>query len=441
MSGRKVRNIVISENEYERLRKNSQQLNRLRSQVEERVRRARREVLKEIQPILEGLHQRYSLAEETIARLSTGLREAEQRLALEIRRQEEELRRLMERRAEELRSYTDRRVEDLREEVRELYARQEESLREVEARVRDLEAEKERYGRLAQDLFNDVSLLFEEIQQNLPHQRFTPGRLEELHLKLRLQENNLASGLSQVAISGLQELYLDLSRLRQEILQKEQEYLLLWAKALEAGEEGLQVIREAEALEEEWLREEYPEEQRQTDFWVKGELSRKKEEIRRLVEELRKNRYRWTIMEVEEVQKRLNRLKEEVAELIEKAVRESWLSAERKRIAENIAAALREEGFTLERKEGFEENDPRRAYLLGVRNFAGDEIVVRVAPHKDGPHLEINTYAVSTVDRAFLESRERRLASHLQESLGHNLGEVRQEAFPDVRTLKRLQNL
>ncbi len=293
-------------------------------------------------------------------------------------------------------------------------------IQKLETLVQDIQANKQQQSQLAQSLLTDVEQIWTQVEQEYPHQRFAPGRLQELRRGLELAKANLAAGVSQAAVATTQQSYLELVNLRLELQQKEQEWLLLY----EATTQDLRsLIAEVQANREcELVVGEGSEADGfkfEVDYWTEGGLTQYQEELKGIEFELQGGETTWTSDRLKALGDRLQSYQPRLGEMVEAAKRAILSSQLRVEIADRIVETLSSFGYTLinlDQDALYEKNDPRQSYLVKVRNIAGDEVVTVISPQKNfGTNLiSINTFSPTLIDETATQENAKAIFKQLE---------------------------
>ena len=274
MSVDKKQYVSVEEQELRRLREQETRLRSVQEDLPQRLNAVREQARQDFQQRLAPLEQRTrqqqqetqklrsnikSLEQDTQNRLKkqreqfqTQIREAESRQKQELQQQTNRLESAMHQGFQQQRKEYLRITQQQRQEYTQLIAEQDSKFTELIAEERqareqgqqilkqqidqvvgDMQQEKQRKVNIAEDLLADVEAVWQQINRDYQHERFAPGRLNDLHRGLEMARKNIQGGVPEAAIPLTQQAYLKLADLRVELEQKEQEWLLLYNAALE----------------------------------------------------------------------------------------------------------------------------------------------------------------------------------------------------------------
>jgi|694.fasta_scaffold06150_6 hypothetical protein len=302
-------------------------------------------------------------------------------------------------------------------------------------------------AKIAQDLLSDVQSVISDIEQNYQHQRFTPGRLANIKRQIDLAQANLKAGLMEVVIANTQQTYLALADLRLELEQKEQEFLLLYNTGLEAVRES---IVQAQA------HHQYPIAVGETDeqetfvldvnYWSNGRLSEHLETLGKLEEKLTQKSQCLTLLQVQEINQEIAHHQSQLAEIIEQARLALLNSQIRAEIADLVVSSLSDLGYTLMNPHLdaiYEGDDQRKAYVVKVKNLAGDEVVTIIKPEKEFGinSISINAYSEVLVDETAAQQNAKAVFESLAASGIQGIGEFqcKSKAKSEYRNLHEIK--
>ena len=491
MSGVKSRYVSVEEQELRRLREQESRLRSVQQDLPERLNAVRQQAQQEFQQRLAPLEQRSrqqeqetqnlksniaSLEQETQKRLQqqrqdfkTAVREAESRqqqaLQQETSRLESAQRQGFEQQrgeylritAQQRQEYTglidrqDRKFTQLIAEEQQARERGQKVLQvQIDRVVDNLEQETQRKAKIAEDLLSDVAVIWEQINRDYQHQRFAPGKLTDLHRGLEMARSNIQAGLTEAAISTTQQTYLDLADLRIQLEQKEQEWLLLYNAAwsdLKSLIVEVQANKECEI--EIGQGDEAQKFKLEVDYWVNGRLSEYEQQLNQLESELKAGESRLTTEQVQELGEKIIALQPILGEIVEQAKLTILGSQLRVEIADKVVSALESLGYTLYDSESdavYEGDDQRNAFVVKVKNLAGDEVVTVISPEKEfgANSVSINTFSQTLVDETATRQNAKAIFNALEEEGVQGDGEPvcnqkAQQEYQNLEEVKRRQ--
>ncbi len=479
MSGEKRRYVRIEERELRRLREQESRLRSVQRDLPERLNTVRQEARQEFQRRLAPLEQRHRQQEQTIQKLTSGLKTLEKDTQRRLHQQrqewktavqdaeilqqqslqkatsslesamdqgfEQQRREYLQITAEQRREYTrliaqqDEKFTQLIAEERQARERGQQLLQQqIEGVVENIEQERERKAKLAKELLSDVDTIWEQIDRDYQHQRYAPGRLAELRRGLEIAQSNIQTGVTEAAIATAQQTYLQLADLRLELEQKEQEWLLLYNAA---WEDLKSLIAEVQANRECEVEVGQEDEQQkfklEVDYWVNGRLSQYEQQLSRLESQLKSDEATLTIEQLKEFGEKITALQPTLGEIVEQAKLAILSSQMRVEIADRVVEALDGIGYTLmtpESDAAYEGNDQRNAYVVRVKNIAGDEIVTVISPEREfgANSISINTFSPTLVDEKATQQNAKAILDFLEEQGVKGQGEL--ECYEQART-------
>ncbi|MCT7976583.1 hypothetical protein [Laspinema olomoucense] len=493
MSGRKERYVSISEADLRRLQEQDSRLRSVQQDLPDRLNRMRAEANREMQQRLLPLEQRAKQQEQEAQRLRSNLgtleRETQQRLRIqredfqqavresEVRQQQALLQEgdrltsamragFEKQRTEYLRITADQRQEyltlnqqlnqkfsELLEEERQARETGQQMLQQQIDRVFDsLEQERLSKAKLAQELLTDVEQIWQQIDRDYQHQRFAPNQLADLRRNLELAKQNLAAGVFEAAIATSQDTYLKLADLRLQLEQKEQEWLLYYTTTLEDLRSLISEVQahrqiEIELGEAGGAVETFQEE---VDYWTDGRLSAYHQKLDKFHQELTEGQSTLTTQQIQELAQQIEALRPELADIAHQAKMQVILSQMRAEIADNVVEMLESYGYQLadpNTDASYEGADYRNAYVVKVKNIAGEEVVTVITPEKElgANNISINAFSDRLLDEEQLRQRAEGIFNALHEESGLELQgqtqcyEQPQAEYRDIEQVKHRQ--
>lgn len=479
MSGEKRRYVRLEERELKRLKEQESRLRSVQRDLPKRLNTVKEEARQEFQQRLATLEQRHRQWEQIIQKLTSGLKTIEKATQRRLQQQRQEWKKavqdaevhqkqLLQKAASSLesamqqgfeqqrRQYLQITTEQRREYTR-LIAQQDEKFtqllteerqareqgqqllqQQIEGLVENIEQERERKAKLAKELLSDVNTIWEQIDRDYQHQRYAPGRLIDLRRELEIAQSNIQTGVMEAAIASTQQTYLQLSDLRLELEQKEQEWLLLYNAA---GEDLKSLIAEVQANREcEVEVGQEDEEQKyklEVDYWVNGRLSQYEQQLSQLESQLKSDEATLSIKQLKDFGQKITALQPTLGEIVEQAKVAILSSQMRVEIADHVVEALDLVGYTLVNPESdaiYEGNDQRNAYAVRVKNLAGDEIVTVISPEREfgANSISINTFSPTLIDEKATQQNAKAILDFLEEQGVKGQGEL--ECYEQART-------
>lgn len=493
MSGRKDKYVSVTETKLRELQEQASRLRSIQQDLPDRLNRIRQEAQQEMQQRLAPLEQRTKQQEQESQRLRSNLADLERSTQQRLKQQRQEFQQSVkesetrqqqalaresnrlesamqagfkEQRSEYLRITSQQREEyiNLNQQLDRKFSQlidAERQAREIGQQILDqkidrvfanIEQERQYKAKLAQDYLADVEAIYQQIDRDYQHHRFAPHKLADLRRNIDLVKQNIASGASEAAIATSQQTYLQLADLRLELEQKEQEWLLYYNATLE---DVRTLITEAQAhrqvemefgevgSEVEIFREE-------VDYWTDGRLSAYEQKLNALEQQLKDGESTLTTEQIKQLATEIETLQPELAEIAEQAKLQIILSQMRAEIADKVVELLGEYGYQLADPEGdaaYEGSDYRNAYVVKVKNIAGEEVVTVISPEKEfgANNVSINAFSDRLQDDQQLRERAEDIFNALNEDEILQLqGETQchdrpKEEYRDMEQVKRRQ--
>ena len=413
MSGEKRRYASIPEDELRRLRQQDNRLRTLNKDLPERLNAIREQVRRESQQRLASMEQRTKQQEKEAKKLKSNLRHLELQTHQRLEQQREEFQKAISdsqlKQEEEVKrlenamyqGFTEQRsmLLEITAEQRKEYLALNQNLdqkltqqisEERQARERlqqQLEQEKQDKATLAQNLLDDVQIIWQQIERNYQHQRFAPGKLNDLKVEINLADSNIRSGVPEAAIAQSQDTYLKLDKLRSELEFKEKQWEVLYNAALQ---DLKSLIAEVQANREYEMEIGQADESQKfrldVDYWTKGALKKHEQELQEIEARLYKDESSLTIEEIQEIRQQIEKLEPCLNEIVEQAQQEILSSQLRAEIADKVADVLGKMGYVLIDPDAdsiYQKDDERQSYILKLQDNNGGEVVTIVTPEKE----------------------------------------------------------
>ncbi len=256
----------------------------------------------------------------------------------------------------------------------------------LQRQINNINAGIDNQVRTARELLKGVDVLICEIGK-MPHQRFTPGKLNEIQTKLENNRRTLEA-MPQGVWGNLTTIWQDLWDLRAEISVKEIEFNTKFDQALRASTSMLN-----EAVKNKQREMEFPGENEKkqvqkidVDFWSNGELGKYEERIRSIKTRLERgeNDMSFTIENLDATLDQIAKESPELANIIIAAGNNVAASQIRFDMAEIGANVLLDQLFDENSvKATYEGSDQRAGYVLQMENANGTKATIVVAPSEE----------------------------------------------------------
>lgn len=428
MSGEKRRYVSVEELELRRLREQDSRLRSLQRDLPERLNAIREEARQELQQRLAPLEQRTQQQEQETQKLKSNLATLELETHRRMQQQRKELQKAIRESETRQQQALQSEVQRLENAMQEGFAQQRSLILEITAEQREeylalnkhidqkftqliaeerqareqlqqrLEQEKQDKARLAQDLLDDVEMIWQQVDRDYQHQRFAPGKLADLRRGINLARDNIQAGVPEAAIATTQQTYLDLADLRLKLEQKQQEWVLFYNAALEDLKcliAEVQANRECEV--EIGQRDDSQKFRLEVDYWTNSRLNRYEQELQQLETRLRDGESLLTTEQIIQIAKQIENLQPLLDEIVEQARTEILSSQLRAEIADKVADILSRMGYRIISPQSdaiYEGDDQRNAYVLKLQDANGGEVVTIISPEKEfGKNLvSINSF-------------------------------------------------
>ena len=226
--------------------------------------------------------------------------------------------------------------------------------------------------------------LVQDIDENYPHKRFTPGELNGIKNKLndaqRALNNSNAQEASVYITDGLKEL----TKLREKILKSQMEYDITYNETMRSLTELLERIKDKDVpLKEDCPNRIRTEELKKIDFWTDGKYSKLEKELNDVKALLKQNKDKMNIDKIQGEYKRVGELEAELNKILNTARNRLLASMQREDIANKIAEELADPNGFYTVDNGFESGDPKASYVISTRlneSPQSPEIIVVLEP-------------------------------------------------------------
>lgn len=446
--------IVVDEDEWVRLQAAASKLRELNQNLPGLLDDVRQATQHDLEQNISAVQNRQREFDQALAGVNSDVRELErrtsERLTAQAKRMAEQRAALLARidtTATELRQTTQALIAEERAQTeqglaleRAERARQVAHLREG---LNNLLSDQARAAQVAQEWLTAATAVGDHIRGRLAHEQFAPGELQRLDQRLELAAANVASGLSEAAISAAQETYLQLSELRADLELRQNEWQALRANAVE----GLKIVsglveqnRQRNGVNQDGSENESP---LDVDWWSNGKLGRLETQIDTLLSRVSDERNPLSTSELREiVEVRAPQLEKQLSEITQEAGAQQLASQVRANILQTVVRVLEENGYGLE-DYTYAGDDYRAMVVAKVQHADGSEIVVRVAPVPGDPpgcELDIDSFDNFTGNELIRWERARALAERLRQE-GVQVHDPQEAGVPDpaVTDIERIR--
>jgi hypothetical protein len=436
--------IVVNEDEWIRLQAAASKLRDLNQNLPGLLDDVRRATQQDLQRNISAVQARQQAFDQALAGVNTDVRDIErrasQRFTAQAKRMAEQQATLTARidaTAAELRQETQTLIAAERAETEQALALERSERARQVTHLREglnvLLSDQARAAQVAQEWLTAATTVRSYIRGQLEHERFAPGELQRLEQRLDLAAGNVASGLSEAAISAAQETYLQLSELRADLELRESEWRAMRANAAA----GLKILSGlvAQNRERAGVNQDGTENETVLDvnWWSNGKLSRLGTQVDELLNRVTDERNPVPTQELQNIiDVRAPQLEKQLSEIAQEAGAQQLASQVRANILQTVVQVLEENGYGLD-DYTYAGNDFRDMLVAKVQHADGSEIVVRVAPVPGDPpgcELDIDSYDQFTANEDVLWERARALANRLREE-GIQVHDPQETGAPD----------
>ena len=232
-----------------------------------------------------------------------------------------------------------------------------------------------------------------------------------------------------------------------ELEQKEQEWLLLYNAA---WEDLKSLITEVQANRECEIEvgqgNEAEKFKLEVDYWVNGRLSQYEQQLNDLESQLKAGESTLTTEQVKQLGEKITALQPILGEIVEQAKLAILGSQLRVEIADKVVEVLESLGYTLVNPNSdavYEGDDQRNAYVVKVKNIAGDEVVTVISPEKEfgSNSVSLNSFSETIVDETATQQNAKAIFDALEEEgvQGNSPVECNQQAQIEYQNLEEVK--
>ncbi|MGC9527146.1 MAG: hypothetical protein ACP5D7_16565 [Limnospira sp.] len=437
MSGEKRRYTRIEDRELRRLREQDSRLRSLQQDLPERLNAVRQQAQQEFQQRLAPLEGRTQRQEQEIAQMRTGIQNLERETNRRFQDQRREYLGLFERQDRKFTALIDgeRKAREAGQTILQ---------KQIDEVVQNLASERQQKEELARDLLADIETVWQQVDRDYQHQRFAPGKWADLRRDLDMVAGNIEAGISEAAIATSQQTYLKLSDLRLELEQKEQEWLLYYQAALTDLRSLITEVQSHRECEVEVGEGSDAESFKcEVNYWTNGRLGEYENRLTQLETELVEGEATLTTEQVKNIGEQIEHLRPILGEIIEQAKLSILGSQMRAEIGDRVVEALENMGYTLV-DDTYEGEDERNAFVVKVKNVAGDEVVTVVSPESEfgANSVSINAFSPTLIDETATRQNAEAIFNLLNEAGVQGVGEIecKEEAKVEYRDLEEVRH-
>jgi hypothetical protein len=410
MSGVKKTPIQILQEDMQENRKQLYDIQQQRDLLQRELKKVSKENATQMTTLKTQLEERDRKQATTVGTLKSEMRE----MASQHNRQMTEHRNLIMKEMQEMEARTDEKVENLRswtqdrlDEQRKEYKRisqvQQQQINLLKRDIENINRREDNREQRAKDYLSDLETLIKSVDENLPHERYAPGRLEKIRRQLTAARQQLNEDVPSATIATVQAAHFDLMDLEEDIQRMETEYEMTYRTVADAVGGLFASVRQNRQikLEDDATLQE-------ADYWTQGRYRQLEEKIEKIKEHIAQNKQVLTTEELNNYLDDLETFTSEQEKLVEEAVERIISSQLRAEMGDVVIEKMEQQGYRIKNNErGYAEDDQREAYLVKLHNVAGTEIVTIISPDEKTYQniLTINTYKEEMLDE---ESKRRR---------------------------------
>jgi histidinol phosphatase-like enzyme len=324
-------------------------------------------------------------------------------------------------------NWTQSKINDLQNKVNQQFDNQQSQINDVRNQVRNLYEKEANAEKRAANLISDV-LDRLNTAKNSQHQKYLPGRLNQIIEQVQRLANSTDPAASRIA--NAQTALNDIWNLEDDVARAQAHFETLRLITLKQADEIIEIMRNNRSVTAK--NEETGETtELEINFWTKGEFNKLESEAKMLKQKLEDKKDSIELNEdhVKEIEKRLATIKNAQNTMRDETIRQGLASEHRVEISEDIVGALLEQGFELQGDNahnymgGEETTDVREGVFAVLKDANGREITVIVNTNQAGCNQVIFQ---RNDDKPRTEEEFRRdlndLKHKVQTSSGVNLG-------------------
>jgi len=239
---------------------------------------------------------------------------------------------------------------------------------------------------LALQAFETACTMINSVDATYDHNRYLPGVIPQIYQDLEIAHQNLENGFFEAVLLASQQAYQRCSAARLEIenilLQKQLAMAATTAQAEEFSAQ-LNYARQVHAVD---LDGNPLDETMDVEYWSWGAWRDMVKECQRYINLLKRSQDELELEQIAQIRQQLESQEHQLPQLISQARQNILSSQVRYNLAECIVQALQEQGFFLVESQ-YQGQDQRQPYQTVLKDYAGSEIIVQLAPQPDCPIL------------------------------------------------------
>ena len=383
MSGRKSAKVTSSQDGHDRMIRADDAARAAERRAEE-MRAENSKLRREFEREQEDLRAEYR---HGLKNLSKDMRNLETRQAERI----EEIQRQAARNLEDLEQNVADRIEEqgahFQEALQEQGARFQGALKEHRAEVdgalkeirNDIQTDRDRQRDAAQARLNDLETLVQLMRNQGAHERFAPGELDTLEIRLSESRKDFENGYFQTVLSNTKERYFQYQELQIRIAERQAEWEAYLAEVQRLTEKTSGAMAAAEGATYTFAESDTSQEvEAQVDYWSEGALTDFRNRLNGHLERLASPEEIDTA-NLKQMLEEIAPMEDELATIVATAKERLVQSQVRHNLAASILTSF--EGTHWELNESiYEGQDFRKGLHLKLKNLTDEEIVVSITP-------------------------------------------------------------
>ena len=428
MSGEKRTPVQILQDDMKENRRQLYSIQKQREQLQQELKKVQQEGKAEVTVLKTQMDERTRKQEAAIGSLRSEMRE----MATQHSRQITEQRNAILKELSDLETRTDQKMDNLRDWARErldqqraeyhlISQQQQQQINILKRDIEQINRREDNREQRARDYLADLEMLIKTAEENLPHERYAPGRLDKIKRQLEAARRQLKEDTPSATIAMVQGAHFDLMDLEEEIMRREAEYELTYRTVSDAVGGLLSAVRQNRNI-----RLEDDAAVQEANHWTQGRYQELEDRITVIHGHIEQNRHRMTVDSLNGYLDDLENLNSEQEKLIEEAVERIISSQLRAEMGDMVAETLGRQGYRIKNSErGYAEDDQRSSYMVKLVNVAGTEIVTVISPDDKTYQntISINTYGDEVYDETATQKRNADIRNALRQG-GLHLGET-----------------
>lgn len=363
MSGYSTVRILTPE---ERIRQQQREINNIESRNREQQRLidlANQRLITEGQKRQEEMRRMEQANSKLVNSLQSDLKQSEIRQQQALKEQNDQFQKVIDKERENVNSkfdsmeeWTKERLEKNRKEYLRITEETNTRVEKIEHDVNQLFERENTKQEIFQKRFADMVKLVESTSKNPDHERFAPGELRKILSCIKDAEDDAKNGDVSAANASLRDGYRKLAILRMEVRQKKNDFRNQYDEAMASLELLLDKLESKDVDLNTKIKD--------IDYWTDDEYSKLKKQVKELKSTLESGKDSLQIEDVKKTQKLIGELEKQQLKIVKKAKSRIIASSEREKMAIAIAKKLEDEKYPIFDGNGYESNDPRKAYLI-----------------------------------------------------------------------------